>query len=310
VYDSVPTTDGAAASLVLGQADFSTVTSGSDERTLGGPQTVVAESGKLIVADTGHNRVLIWNAIPSQSGAPADVVIGWDSFDLTASGCDRNRLSLPHSVFAVNGKLFVADSGNNRVLIWNAIPTDNGASADLVLGQTDLTHCDFNAGAPGPSAVTLSPADVWSDGTRLVVADPGNDRVLIWNTLPTASGAPADVVVGQTSLTGQGSGATQTTLTAPTFVSSNGNQLFVNDQVNSRVLIWNIFPTTNGAAADVVLGQGDFTHHAMNDNDQDAIADADPTARTLAIPLGVALFGNQLVVTDGNNSRFLIFDGQ
>ena len=33
----------------------------------------------------------------------------------------------------------VADTDNNRVLIWNSIPTTNGANADLVLGQDNFT---------------------------------------------------------------------------------------------------------------------------------------------------------------------------
>jgi uncharacterized protein (DUF736 family) len=235
-------------------------------------------------------------------------VVGWDGFNAPASGCARNRLSLPYSVFVVNGKLLVAEENNNRVLIWNSIPTVSGAPADLVLGQTDFTPCAFNAGAPLPGGTTLAqPTDVWSDGTRLAVADSVNDRVLIWNTFPAANGSPAEVVLGQTSMTGQGSAATQTALNAPSFISSNGNQLFVNDQGNSRVLIWNTFPTANNAPADVVLGQRDFTHSTAND-DPLAGAPGTPTSRTLAFPTGVALWGSQLFVTDDN--RYLIFDGQ
>ena len=36
-----------------------------------------------------------------------------------------------------------------------------------------------------------------SDGTRLFVADGGNDRVLIYNTIPTQNAAAADVILGQ-----------------------------------------------------------------------------------------------------------------
>jgi hypothetical protein len=97
VYDSVPTTDGASASQVLGQADFSTATSGGGSGQLNHPQTVITESGKLIVADTFNARVLIWNTIPSQSGARADVVVGWDSFD---SAC------LPTAAVPQIGSLF------------------------------------------------------------------------------------------------------------------------------------------------------------------------------------------------------------
>jgi len=45
----------------------------------------------------------------------------------------------PQGVWIQNGKLFVADTQNHRVLIFNSIPTANGAAADLVLGQKSLT---------------------------------------------------------------------------------------------------------------------------------------------------------------------------
>ena len=43
-----------------------------------------------------------------------------------------------------------------------------------------------------PNAVAVS-----SDGVRLFVTDLGFNRVLIWNSIPTANHAPADVVVGR-----------------------------------------------------------------------------------------------------------------
>ena len=45
----------------------------------------------------------------------------------------------PQGVWVQNGKLFVADTGNNRVMIWNSIPSKNNQPADLVLGQPNFT---------------------------------------------------------------------------------------------------------------------------------------------------------------------------
>ncbi len=309
VYSSVPTTDGARADQVLGQLGFTTATSGTTADKFQSPATAAVESGKLLVVDCLNYRVVIFSSIPTSSGAAADVAVGADDPTTRGFGCAPNRLK-PQSIFVVNGKLLVADSGNNRVLIWNSIPTASGASADLVLGQTGFTYCGQNAGASASASTLNEPTDVWSDGTRLVVADTLNNRVLIWNTFPAESNTPANVVVGQTYMTSTASATTQTGLNGPTSVSSNGNQLFVADGDTNRVLVWNTFPTTWGAAADVVLGQGDFTHAAENDDDQNGGPDATPTARTLNYPTGVALWGNQLFVTDHGNNRYLIFDGQ
>ena len=54
---------------------------------------------------------------------------------------------------------------------------------------------DFNDSG-GPSVLN-HPTKVTTDGTRLIVADTYNHRVLIWNKIPTENYSPADVVIGQ-----------------------------------------------------------------------------------------------------------------
>jgi hypothetical protein len=87
-------------------------------------------------------------------------------------------------------------------------------------------------------------------------------------------------------------------------------QLFIADNGNNRLLVWNSFPTSSFAPANVVLGQGDFIHKTENDDNQDNVADASPSARTLKGPAGVNLVGTQLFVSDLNNSRILMYDSQ
>jgi hypothetical protein len=95
----------------------------------------------------------------------------------------------------------------------------------------------------------------------------------------------------------------------PYFLDSNGSQLFVADSNNNRVLVWNAFPTTNGARADVVLGHSSLTATKWNDDDEDGTSDAHPSARTLDFPAGVKLIGTQLFVADEGNNRYLVFNG-
>ena len=52
-----------------------------------------------------------------------------------------------------------------------------------------------------------APRGVWTDGERVVVADTGNHRVLIWHSMPSADGAPADVVIGQPDFSSEGPAA-------------------------------------------------------------------------------------------------------
>ena len=85
-------------------------------------------------------------------------------------------------------------------MIWNSIPTADQTPANVVLGQPDTTSGAANNG--GLSATSMDcPEGVFSDGTRLYVADGSNNRVLIWNSVPTANEVPANVVLGVANMT-------------------------------------------------------------------------------------------------------------
>jgi predicted outer membrane repeat protein len=252
--------------------------------------------------------------LPRTDGAPADVVLGQPDFAANTAACTQTGMSQPTYVAFVNGKLIVTELANNRVLIWNSIPTTNTKPADLVLGQADFTHCASNdddgdgTSDATPSARTFNQAiGVWSDGTKLAVVDRAANRVLIWNTFPTASHAAADVVVGQATFTTGSAGATAAQLNNPFGLDSNGNQLAIADQKNHRVVIFDAIPTTSGASANHVLGQSNFAHVKANDDNQDDASDANPTSRTISNARAVSFTRNVLLVGDAGNNRVLVF---
>ena len=325
IYNKIPTTNNASANLVVGQPDFTTTTTGQAANEMDRPESVIVANGKLFVKDYSNDRILVFNNVPTANHASANLVIGQTGFNVDTTVCDNKTLQGPEGFWIVGGKLLVADSNNNRVLIWNTIPTTNGKAADLVLGQGDFTHCTDNdanqddAADANPSNKTLSyPSNVWSDGTKLIVTDSDNNRVLIWNTFPTSNFAKADVVLGQNSFSlstndddNQDGTADLTTsartLDFPYYMYSNGTQLFIDDDSNSRILVWNKIPTTNFTKADVVLGQNSFTNQASDDDNQDGTPDANPSARTFGCPEGIKLYKDQLIVADDCSSRVVIF---
>src|SRR5260221_242431 len=188
---------------------------------------------------------------------PASLVLGQPNFVSTGIGLSASLMGTPQGVFSDGTRLFVSDFTNSRVLIWNRLPMISGTPADVVLGQPDFTSNTSNNG--GISASTMNgPVYSYSDGTHLVVADRGNSRVLVWNSIPTRNQQPADIVIGQpdfTSNTSNNGGISCASLRFPDglLVTPNG-RLLIGD-INSRVLIFNKIPTTNFASADTVLGQ-------------------------------------------------------
>jgi hypothetical protein len=166
----------------------------------------------VLVADKDNNRVLIWNKIPFSDGWNADVSLGQKGIDDRwpnqgeFDNVGQDTLSFPTGVHfdAENERVFVVDQGNNRVLIWNKIPRDTGVAADVVIGQKDFLSREPNRGngATRASADSLYfPTDVVCGNAGLFISDSGNHRVLYWKEVPTENGQPADMVLGQSSLT-------------------------------------------------------------------------------------------------------------
>jgi hypothetical protein len=276
---SFPTVIDQPADVVLGQPDFVSVSPVPvTASSLRAPQGVWLQSGKLYVADTQNNRVLIWNSIPTKNAQAADMVLGEPNFT-TNPNADQTKnpnnatssaLLSPTSVsVSPDGThLFIADEGFSRVLIWNEIPTANAQPADVEVGQVDMqtaipdntsvqcaangTDMTGNPTFPSSCATTMSlPRFAISDGTRLYVADTGNDRVLVYETIPTRNGVAADVILGEpdqfsdvvtttqsefggTDLTTSASNVTP----APTSLAWDGSNLYVADPLDFRVLIF------------------------------------------------------------------------
>ena len=334
VFQSVPVASGAMANAVFGQPDLDTSLIEISAQGLGGATGVAVGNGKIVIADKFANRVLVYDQMATPTFRPsAAVVIGQPDADSSAPGCAADGLNLPTSVaITPSGRLIVADSGNNRVLVWDAIPSDpdNVPPPTLVLGQGDFDHCVSNDDEPqdrvediGPdgqplaSARTLSsPKDIWSDDTRLVVVDSFNDRVLIWSSFPEASFQPANLVLGHSTFTdsmpnseadGPGSDEpTARTLNIPGGVHSDGTSLVVADTNNNRVLIWNAFPSQSFQPADVVLGHRGFDQYASNDGNDDGIPDG-ATSQVFHLPQSVLLTSDALLVSDRGFNRVLVF---
>lgn len=302
IWNSVPTSSGTAADVILGQPNATAVAAnngGVSAQSLSGPNGLASDGTHLVVSDSTNNRVLIWDTFPTSTQTAASHVVGqpnMTSFAANNGGLSGATLQSPYCVMIYSGALYVCDKANNRVLVWSSVPTGDGVAASFAVGQADLTHSAAAASATGLSA----PYDAIVSNARLYVSDNGNNRVVIYPTVPSSSGATATIALGQTDLISNGSGLSTTTLNGPARlrVDSQG-RLVVADSLNRRALVWNQEPTGNAAAADGVLGQPNFTSNTTSIGS--------PSATTLDEPLGIEISGSELWVSDSTNNRVVEF---
>lgn len=182
------------------------------------------------------------------TGQDADILLSGFGFNNTGGPLAFNHLG----VLGSDGRrLVVPDRFNNRVLVWNSLPTGD-TPPDLVLGQKD-----FNTNNPGTGLDQMNwpvSVSVSSDG-KVAVTDTMNFRVLLWNSFPTRNGQPADTV-----LSGRdGPGQNKKEIVWPWGVWTDGKKLAVASTRGSTLLIWNSYPIKNDQPPDIYLtAKGQF----------------------------------------------------
>jgi peptidoglycan hydrolase-like protein with peptidoglycan-binding domain/sugar lactone lactonase YvrE len=309
------------ASDVIGQTDYlgnPIYTTGSSINSTGpvnptgfyGPYGVALDSKnhRLFTSEENNNRVLVFNLNSDNTyiDRTADYVLGQESFYLSISTTTADGLSGPRYIEydSLHDRLFVADNGNRRILVFDVATSSisNGMDASFVLGQTDfisrtpgLTDSKFLNYISGLKYDPLT--------ERLFVAT--DSRTLVFNATSTiANGASAINVLGQIDFTTSSTGTTNATTTSDLSglaIDSEGQRLFVSDISNNRVLVFDISTSTiaNGTSSINFLGQDSITSKVST-----------TTINGLKGPssLDYSTSTGRLFVADRTNSRIVVYN--
>jgi uncharacterized protein (TIGR03437 family) len=295
---------------------------------------LAVSANSLYVSDTAAHRIVKYDVpanwppaanlaaqqVTTEFSPPMIDVIGQNTLALGKvnkgnAEPDNSTLNAPLGMVFLGTDLWVADSGNNRVISF-PIQGSHYITATRLIGQLDWPYfapnliegreVNFNFGAP-LSGVYV---DTHSTPPHLYVADTFNNRVLGFKDARNVPlGAKADLVLGQRDFyRALFNGATndpqlpnQLGLNRPTglVVDANGN-LYVADTGNGRVLRFpSPFSQASGSQQlpNLVLGQASFSSQFE-----------DPSISSLAAPVGLVLFSDgSLGVSDINHNRIVIY---
>jgi hypothetical protein len=177
--------------MVLGQAGFESRDENAGEvpsaMSMRWPHAAAVWSGKLLVADAGNNRLLVWNSLPQQAGQSADFILGQSSVE----GVDhnqsfywprRNSLNMPYGICASERVgVLVADTANSRILGWNAQDLASNEGASALFGQPDFNAKGDNRWQPAVADSLCWPYSIQAFESIIVIVDSGNNRISIWN---------------------------------------------------------------------------------------------------------------------------------
>jgi hypothetical protein len=249
--------------------DFTDSDSGLTASTFNQPRNVLLDStnNRLFVSDSANHRVLVFNT--DANGVPldytADNVLGQADFVSNTAATSQTGMNTPTDLAydSANDRLFVsmAAGASGRILVYDVATINDGEAAINVLGQENFTD-----------EVILTDAD----GLRSsfgIDYDPVNDllfvsdkfRVLVFDVATITNGEDAINVLGKPNFTSEVTAVDASTTgdgAAYVMIDSDNNRLFVNDQDNHRVLVFDVATIVDGEAAVNVLGQADFTSTA------------------------------------------------
>lgn len=308
------------AANVLGQADFNSCEpdegGGPSQSDFACPVGLAYDgvNDRLYVSDQYNSRVLVFNTSTITNGMNAAYELGCTDFiDDGCGGTTKSSLNAPNQLAfdSGNNRLYVADGGNNRVLVFSTSSLSNGENASYVLGQSNYTNNGANTTQKGiyvPYGLAYDSAN-----TRLFVSDIVNNRVLVFGTSSLSNNENASYVLGQSSYTaeqpndGGGDDApSQSGLYNPLGIAydSTNSRLFVADYYNSRVMEFNVATGSiaNGENATAVLGQSDFYLQACDGANNDQLSLCDPPA------VAYDSTNNLVYIGDSGNDRVMIYN--
>lgn len=301
----------AEPNLVLGQSETAATGRNGGEAvsasTLQYPSGLWSDGQRLIVADAWNHRVLIWHQWPQTHGQAADVVIGQPDFvhnqpNVTGIGAAPNAQSLywPYGVCSDGDSLWIADTGNRRVLFFEKIPTQNYQTADAVMGKATFDERDYEQeDAIWPYSVKIGPSG------ELAITDTQYYRVLLWKNWRDALKEKAQVIIGQSDLASNGMNQYGLFPQANTLSWCYDSAFFrdgllVADTGNSRVLCFKQIPYTSNPAADTLIGK---SHFNLGSENQDTLFG---TEQSLYWPFSLSIEASNLAIADTGNHRIIL----
>ena len=313
IWYQLPTTEYQEPDVILGQEAIEdsgrNAGGGVTASTLHYPSGIWSDGQRLIVADAWNHRVLIWHQLPTNTAQPADVVLGQPNFttnlpNVTGVGSDPTAQSMHwcYGVWSDGTQLWVADTGNRRVLYYDKIPTEHYTPADKVIGKAHLAERDYKNEDPiWPYSVKVN------EQGHMIIADTQFYRALLWKDHNEAFTQSADIIIGQNTFNDCGQNQYRLAPEAHTLnwcydACFYKKGVLMNDTGNSRILWFEELPKMNNVPADAVIGKRNFT--TASDNRDTLLG----TQSSLYWQFSLTIQNEQLIIADTGNHRIVIAD--
>ncbi len=251
-----------------------------------GKVLVDEQEGRLYVADSNHNRIVVAERPDAAGRSRVIKVVGSGAIGADDGAFDKATFSHPQGLAVGHGILYVADTENH--LIRAIDPSSFEVST--VVGTGEMSN-DRAGGGMGTQQGLNSPWDLALEGSTLYVAMAGLHQ--IWRIDFPVGFARALAGSGRENIV---DGPNETAaLAQPSGLCIAGGKLFFADSEVSAIRV--IDPTSERVST--IIGDGLFSFGDVDGTHPEA---------KLQHPLGVDAWGSSLVVADTYNHKIKLVD--
>lgn len=153
------------------------------------PHAVVESGRSVMVADAGNNRIMVWSKMPEEPGVLCNLVLGQRGFAELEHNRgrylpDARALNMPYGLCLLGGWLIAADTANSRLVGWRLDDLAMDAPAAGLVAQPHFAAKGDNRWRAPVRDSLCWPYGVTAADRTAVIADSGNNRVVLWETAP------------------------------------------------------------------------------------------------------------------------------
>ena len=256
------------------------------------PYSIAQSGATLYVTDRSLHSIRTISTTTAQVGT---IVNGSGVFggDTDGNGTTAEFKNPTGVVAAGGGTLYIADSGNHLIREVSVGATAAATQVSLLAGTSGTAGNLDNA--TGTAAQFNSPLGlaISDDGNTLYIADYNGHRI---RAIDLASANKTVSTIAGSGTPGHADGAASTArFNRPANLAVSGTTLYVADSRNNRIRAINL--ASPNKTVSTIAGNGTPEH-----------ADGSGTAARFNEPLGIAVSGTTLYITDSGNHRIRAVD--